>query len=115
MTLVWRDVAALLSLLIGLQGAWLFAIQWLLNRTTKHIDQRLDLLTGEHRLQTERLHQVEKDVLKLRAEIAERYVGREDWIRFGTNIQVKIDGIALSVEDLKERIRDANGPVRETA
>ncbi len=46
--------------------------------------------------------EVEKDLLRLRAELPVDYVRREDWIRNQTVIEAKLDGLATKLESLKE-------------
>jgi hypothetical protein len=46
--------------------------------------------------------EVEKDLLRLRAELPVDYVRREDWIRNQTVIEAKLDGLATKLEGLKE-------------
>lgn len=48
---------------------------------------------------------VERDLLELRAELPERYVRRDDYIRGQSLIESKLDGLAMKLENL--RLREA--------
>jgi hypothetical protein len=45
---------------------------------------------------------VEKDLLRLKAELPLDYVRRDDWIRNQTVIEAKLDGLASKLEAIKE-------------
>jgi len=49
-----------------------------------------------------RVEEVEKDVLRLKADLPLDYVRRDDWIRNQTVIEAKLDGLAGKLEALKE-------------
>jgi hypothetical protein len=78
----------------------------------RRIDDRLDSLLEESRTwQTVKndVRAVENDVLKLRLEMAERFVRRDDYIRGQTVIEAKLDAIAKDLSAVQ-----IQGAKRET-
>ncbi|MCC7484555.1 MAG: hypothetical protein IT529_06155 [Burkholderiales bacterium] len=90
-------------------GAWallkVFARQY-----ERNLDERFE--TQERRRQEARAayetrfdrletadRQHERSILELRAELPERYVRREDWVRSQSVIEAKIDALALRLEN----------------
>lgn len=62
--------------------------------------QRFDKLEQASNDEREQMRKVEKDLLQLRAELPERYVRREDWVRSQSIVEGKIDGLALRIENI---------------
>ena len=54
------------------------------------------------------MSEIERDVMNLRAELPDKYVRREDYIRGQTLIESKLDGLAMRIENwqLREVNRD---------
>ena len=55
-----------------------------------------------------KVSEIERDVMNLRAELPDKYVRREDYIRGQTLIESKLDGLAMRIENwqLREVNRD---------
>jgi hypothetical protein len=49
--------------------------------------------------------QVERDILRLRADLPLKYVRREDWIRFGNTLEAKIDMIRAEMREQLAELR----------
>ncbi len=49
---------------------------------------------------------LDRDLLKLKADLPNEYVRREDWVRFGAVIEAKIDRLDTKVDMLKDRIHE---------
>ena len=56
---------------------------------------------------------VEKALLRLQVDIAHDYIRREDWIRFGTSITAKIDGVRAIFDELPCRLPRLAGPLSD--
>ena len=52
---------------------------------------------------------MEKDLLKLQAELPREYVRREDWIRFSSSIDAKLDHL----RDKLDRVLEAKPHARD--
>ena len=62
--------------------------------------QRFDELRSASTEEREQMRRVENDLLKLRAELPERYVLREDWLRTQSIVELKIDKLAMRIENI---------------
>lgn len=102
----WKTLGLLIGIILSWTAAFLWAVKVMLNRESKLIDSQFVTLTGNLTQITDRQQELEKDLLRLRAELSEKYVHREDWIRFGVAIDRKLDLIWKKLDRLKE---SANG------
>jgi hypothetical protein len=59
--------------------------------------------------QAEKIAAVDRDVLLLRAELPRNYVQREDWIRFGTTIDTKLDWMREKFDSMREAMHRSRG------
>lgn len=80
-------LAAALSALFGIG-------KWLLAGFQKHIDERINLIAAD----SAAWRTVERDLFALRAELPDRYVRREDYIRNQSIIEAKLDALAAKLE-----------------
>ena len=94
-------MAMMISLGLGAFAAWngllLWSIKFLLDRNATAFDSRIAEWS-------QRTQDVERDVLRLRADLPEKYVQRDDWIRFGAVIESKIDALRETVERVREKV-----------
>ena len=55
-------------------------------------------------------HEIEREVMRLKAQLPLEYVRREDWIRFSSTLDAKLDAMRTELRDeineLKERLGD---------
>lgn len=65
----------------------------------KHWDERFGLILEQQKEDTAAVRQLERDLMGLRAELPDRYVRREDYIRGQTVIEAKVDAVALRIEN----------------
>lgn len=64
----------------------------------KHRDEKLTQLAMQvDRVEAHGRH-LETDLMRLRAELPNEYVGREDWIRFSGTIDTKLDWLRAKIE-----------------
>lgn len=92
------DITYLITLAIGIVGAFWGLAKMLLAQTQRHIDDRLGTLADGMRAQDEGARRIERDLMELRAELPRDYVRREDHTRTVAAIQVAIDNLRLTVE-----------------
>lgn len=62
--------------------------------------RRFDQLQRASSEERDQMRRVENDLLKLRAELPERYVLREDWLRTQSIVELKIDKLAMRIENI---------------
>jgi chromosome segregation ATPase len=98
-----------LVLAIGGILAAMVAIVWAFSRIIiNSIDQRFKRLDEDIRKVETATHENEKEVLRLRADLPNEYVRREDWIRFTGVIDCKLDTLSAKIDAFRERMNVGN-------
>ena len=67
----------------------------------KHWDERFGRSLPQQKEDTATVKRLERDLMGLRAELPERYVRREDYIRGQSVIEAKLDSLALRMENIQ--------------
>lgn len=105
MSISLQMIALAIAGLAAWSGCFLWAINKLLDRNEKRLDERLHAMQLEMGKSFGRVESVERDLLQLKADLPTQYVRRDDWIRFSNVIDAKLDVIRNMVDTLKEKIR----------
>lgn len=104
------DIAKFLGLVLTLVSLF-----WGMSRRQqtmfeKHLDEkfailqlRLEQIEKKEGDNGKEVAKVERKLMELRAELPEKYVRREDYIRGQSLIESKLDGLALKLENLQIR------------
>ena len=100
------EIWQLITLLLTIVGAFWGMTKMVLAQFARRIDekdaawgQRLDVLAEEYK----GLQRLDRDLLALRLELAERYVKRDDYIRGQTVIEAKLDAINSELRNVQIR------------
>jgi len=120
--LSWGDViGAALVLLAAWSGLLIAIIKWFLNNYHKGLKERFkglseqittnnsesarrnEITNDAIRQQEDEMRRVDREILSLRAELAEKYVRREDAIREQVVINAKLDAIAVRLDNVSLR------------
>jgi hypothetical protein len=101
----WQLVVAGASVIIAIAGLHISAVKWLLGLRDAYSVANANRLAELEHKSGERMGQVERDVLRLRADLPLEYVRREDWIRFGNTLEVKIDAIRAEMREQLAQLR----------
>ncbi len=96
-----RDVLSLVAIILTLIGGYWAVAKYVGKLFTQQLDSKFDALNqrlakieeGEL-LNNQAVTQVERDLMKLRAELPEKYVRSEDYIRGQSRLEAKIDSLA---------------------
>ncbi|MFV0678991.1 hypothetical protein [Ottowia sp.] len=116
---VQLDIWQLVSLAITALGASAAGGKLLLMQTQRHLDQRFD--AQERRLddldkarskEADRWHQVERELLTLKADLPMQYVRREDYVRGQSVLEAKLDALGSKLETAQ--LRAASGGIDAT-
>ena len=118
---VTLDLWHVISLAVSFFGASAAAGKLLLSQTQRHLDtrftaqetaraanhdqvsRRLDSMEEAARSEMGNWQRIERDLLKLQADMPLHYVRREDYIRGQSVIESKLDGLALKIENAQLR------------
>ena len=113
----------LITLLIMFLGASATAGKLLLTQTQRHLDdrftaqeaarsanheqvqRRLDSMEASAREEMGNWQRIERDLLKLQADMPLHYVRREDYIRGQSIVEAKLDGLATKIDNAQLRAR----------
>ena len=94
----WQQVA----FFCGIVGLWsgliVGVLHWMLNRSDQHVSKRLDDVAKrveDFRSDTQAL---DLKLAAFKTEVAEKYVQREDWIRFAVTIEAKLDRLGGKID-----------------
>lgn len=103
----WEAVGVLLTLALAFVGLNVSATRWLFKRFIDQIDRQITSLGRSLQGEINRTSDIERDLLRLRADLPTEYVRREDWIRFSNVIDTKLDSIYSRIEKLVDEVRNA--------
>ena len=79
------------------------ALRWFFERHERGVIAQMQALKREG---TDFSHQVERELLKLKAQLPLEYVRREDWIRFSSTLDAKFDAMRIEMREEIEQIRE---------
>ncbi len=114
----WDAIATFALSFVTLVGLNLGAIRWLLTRYEADLGKRVNDLKRDG---CEYSHELERELLQLKAQLPVDYVRREDWIRFGNTLEAKLDALRAEmraeISEVRERMYQMGGraiPAEET-
>jgi len=106
----WDAIATFALAFVTLIGLNLAALRWLLGQYGREMGNRLATLSRDG---SEFSHAVERELLKLKAQLPVDYVRREDWIRFSNTLEAKLDALRaemrMEISELRERLYERGG------
>lgn len=125
---VTLDLWHVISLAVSFFGASAAAGKLLLSQTQRHLDERfnsqesaraanhdqvsrrLDSMEEAARSEMGNWQRIERDLLKLQADMPLHYVRREDYIRGQSLIEAKLDALGNKLDVMQLRAAAAGGP-----
>mgnify|MGYP007048148468 FL=1 len=75
-----------------------------MQRSDSQNAERFSALLNQSKEDADAVRQLERDLMELRAELPERYLRREDYIRGQSIIEAKLDGLAMKIENAQMRV-----------
>lgn len=118
---VTLDLWHVISLAVSFFGASAAAGKLLLSQTQRHLDdrfnaqeaartanheqvqRRLDSMEASAREEVGNWQRIERDLLKMQADLPLNYVRREDYIRGQSIVEAKLDGLATKIDNAQLR------------
>ncbi len=100
--MTWETAASVAAALVGFMALNLGTLKWLFERHERAISNQIAALKYEG---SDFAHGVEREMLKLKAQLPLEYVRREDWIRFSSTLDAKFDAMRAEV---REEIAELN-------
>ncbi|MEM9118488.1 MAG: hypothetical protein AAGD09_11465 [Cyanobacteria bacterium P01_F01_bin.56] len=80
-------------LVSGVVALGLAGVAWLIKRELANSDRRLKSLEAAHAENEAQIEVLERENANLRAQLPNDYVRRDDWIRFSTTLEQKLDAL----------------------
>jgi len=97
----WQMVGVLVAMLAAFSAVVLLAVRVMLAAQQRHADEKFRLLSAGIEKNNTEWQRIEKDFLKFQATLPEKYVARDDWIRFSNSIDAKQDKITENMITVK--------------
>jgi hypothetical protein len=101
----WDAAGTLAAALMAFMALNVGTLKWLFERHEATVGGQLAELKREG---SDFSHEVEREMLKLKAQLPLEYVRREDWIRFSSTLDAKFDAMRIElrgeIDDLKQRL-----------
>ncbi len=86
----------------GLLALWsgiiIATLKWMLDKSDRHMGERLELLNKHIETFRSDVHKLELEVERVKREAVERFVPREDWIQFGIAMEGKLDRVVRKID-----------------
>jgi len=101
----WEVLGGLLAMLTVFSGIVVFSMKAITGAQNRYFEERLKQIETQIADSTKHWQDIERDLLRLRAELPEKYVRREDWIRFAGQIDAKLDTLRAELTLTRERIK----------
>lgn len=96
---LWQLVTLAVSLMLASVSAFWAISKLLMTQQLKHQDMRFDAIEDQMQREAGQWSRLERDLLKLQADLPLHYVRREDYIRGQSVIEAKLDGLATKFEN----------------
>ncbi|HLJ43136.1 MAG TPA: hypothetical protein VKT12_02870 [Candidatus Binataceae bacterium] len=101
----WDALATMAAALMAFIALNAGTLRWLFER---HETATADQMATLKREGSDFSHEVERQMMRLKAQLPLEYVRREDWIRFSSTLDAKLDAMRTELRaemtELKERI-----------
>lgn len=111
----WGMLGVIATLLTLWSAGTFWAIKFLISSQLasqrKYTDEKFLALTTAIDKQGDVIQGFERDLLTLKAELPDKYVRREDWIRFAATIDAKLDGLREAINNTNLRFASMNEKV----
>ena len=101
----WDALGTMAAALIAFIALNVGTLRWLFERHESVLAQQLAELKREG---SDFSHEIEREVMRLKAQLPLEYVRREDWIRFSSTLDAKLDAmraeLRAEIAEIKERV-----------
>lgn len=103
----WNALGTMAAALMAFIALNAGTLRWLFER---HESATAEQMASLKREGSDFSHEVERQMMKLKAQLPLEYVRREDWIRFSSTLDAKLDAmrteLRTEITELKDRIAE---------
>lgn len=103
LVITWEMVGIAVTILLALFGLLIGVIKWLLDRYVEAVKAQIGMMATQILTHAGEITRLDKEILKLRAEVARDCFSRDDHIRYETVINAKVDALGTKIENLMLR------------
>lgn len=100
----WQLLGFGLTLLSGFAGIILTAGRLIASQFETRINERFDVLQKAREAEAAGITRLERDFLRLQADLPLHYVRREDYVRGQSIVEAKLDGLATKIDNAQLRV-----------
>ncbi|SDM57003.1 hypothetical protein SAMN05428957_10877 [Oryzisolibacter propanilivorax] len=104
----WQLFGFGLTLLTGFAGIILTAGRLIASQFETRINERFDVLQKAREAEAAGITRLERDFLRLQADLPLHYVRREDYVRGQSIVEAKLDGLATKIDNAQLRVAAIN-------
>ena len=104
----WQLLGFGLTLLSGFAGIILTAGRLIASQFETRINERFDVLQKAREAEAAGITRLERDFLRLQADLPLHYVRREDYVRGQSIVEAKLDGLATKIDNAQLRVAAIN-------
>ena len=106
---LWQLVGFGISLLGGFATIIFTAGKLIAGQFERRINERLAALQAQREAELSGVTRLERELLKLQAEMPLHYVRREDYVRGQSIVEAKLDGLATKIDNVQLRALVSEG------
>lgn len=98
----WEMIAVFVGVFIAWNAFLVGIIRYFIVRSLAGVDKKFDDIEGDIEKESERRRELETRLHDLETDLPNRFVQREDWIRFSTVIDKKMDKFNEKLDGIKD-------------
>lgn len=99
----WQQIAFFCGILALWSGFIIATLKWMLDKSDRHMGERLDAFSKHLDGYRDDVHAVELELERFKREVAINFVPRTDWIQFGIGLEGKLDRVIRRLDDVPHR------------
>lgn len=84
-------------------GAFFGLAKYIAKQAIDNINEKFKEVKDEVKQLSKNTLETERDLLRIKGEIAQQYVRRDDFVRLETHLTVKLDALGDKIDNLRER------------
>ena len=101
----WDALATMAAALMAFIALNAGTLRWLFER---HESVQAEQIASLKREGSDFSHEIEREMMRLKAQLPLEYVRREDWIRFSSTLDAKLDAMRNELRDRDQRTQGAS-------
>jgi len=105
----WQMFAVLSGIFVAWNAFLVAIIRYFIVRSVAGMDKKFDDIESDMEKEAERRRELENRLHSLETDLPNRFVQREDWIRFSSVIDKKMDKLNEKLDGIKDWVHARSG------